>query len=319
MKKLIIAVLAVALVLCFAACTKEKNKGEIYTPPQTEVVTFEDGLTAVFEVVTEANGEPATDAEGETQFIPYIPPVTEEGGYLVTDAQGSTVPDIPTVGEQKTDNATTRPISNDFGDLDETDSNNKETQAGKPDSTTAKNEKPEKTTLRQETTTAKAEKPTEPHKTDPTTAKTEKPTDAPQAETTTGEIDGELTSAKAKKLVGIMEGVANPFEDALVEGDFYGAEKTIDAYIANIEAAVKEIKSDKALYEFVGNQQLDLWLNSMYDAKENFKVFMSVYRHEEGKTEKNPLFYKAYADFQDSYKASLQAYYFILFAAKDRV
>ena len=42
-------------------------------------------------------------------------------------------------------------------------------------------------------------------------------------------------------------------------------------------------------------------------------------KQEEGKAEKNPLYYKAYTDFQESYKDSLEAYYFILFAAEDRV
>ena len=81
MKKLIPVAVLLAVLFCFAACSK---KGEVYEPPMTEVITFEDGLTAIFEVVTEENGEVATDAEGETKYIPYIPPVTEEGGYLVT-------------------------------------------------------------------------------------------------------------------------------------------------------------------------------------------------------------------------------------------
>ena len=66
MKKIMIVLVAFTVIFCFAACNKNKNKGEIYVPPQTEVVTFENGETVIYEVVTEANGEAATDAEGET-------------------------------------------------------------------------------------------------------------------------------------------------------------------------------------------------------------------------------------------------------------
>ena len=116
-----------------------------------------------------------------------------------------------------------------------------------------------------------------------------------------------------------MEGVANPFDDDLSEADFYAAEKSIDTYIANVEAAAKQIKDDKTLYEFVGNQQLSLWGDNMYEARERYKIFMTMVRQEEGKTEKNPLYYKAYTDFQEAYIDSLEAYYFILFAAEDRI
>ena len=48
-------------------------------------------------------------------------------------------------------------------------------------------------------------------------------------------------------------------------------------------------------------------------------TFMTMVKQEEGKAEKNPLYYKAYTDFQEAYVDSLEAYYFILFAAEDRI
>lgn len=316
MKKLIAVALLFAVIFCFAACSKNKGKGEIYVPPQTEVITFEDGLTAVFEVVTEENGEVATDAEGETKYIPYIPPVTEEGGYLVTDTQGSTIPDLPTQPGKNTAAGNNGEINVDteIGEFDE------------PTLDSGKTEKPEKTTKAptqqttakpQQGTTAKpsTNNTTAPAKPDGTTTK---PSDTPTTEPVTEELDGTLTPAKAQKLVDLMEGVENPFDEDLAEADFHAAEKSIEVYIANIEAAIKEIKSDKALYQFVGNTQLDLWINNMYEAKDRYQKFMTLVEHEEGKTEKNPLYYKAYTDFQDAYRDSLEAYYFILFAAQDR-
>ena len=67
MKKITAIVLIFAVIFCFAACSK---KGEKYEPPVTEVVEFEDGVTAVYEVVTEENGEVVTET--------LTPPQTEE-------------------------------------------------------------------------------------------------------------------------------------------------------------------------------------------------------------------------------------------------
>ncbi len=312
MKKITVVAALFAVIFCFAACNK--NKGEVYVPPMTEVVTFEDGVTAVFEVVTEADGEPATDAEGETMYIPYVPPVTEKGGYLVTDAQGETMPSRP--GSTTADSAkpTDKVIENDLGELDgETQKGeNKPTQKPDPDKTT----KPDSTTKKNDSSVLEPVKTTKP---DSTTAKQpEKTTAPPDYDEPTSALDGVLTAAKAQKLESIMESVENPFEEDLVDGDFYAAEKSIDDYIKNIEAAVNEIKADKALYQFVGNEPLNKWLGSMKEAKDYYAIFMTMHRQEEGKSEKNPLFYKAYTDFQGYYRASLESYYFILFAAKDR-
>ena len=300
MKKLIPVVLLLAVLFCFAACSK---KGDIYEPPMTEVITFEDGLTAIFEVVTEENGEVATDAEGETKYIPYIPPVTEEGGYLVTDAQGSTIPDRPTTTKPNKPDATN--IDTEIGELDEPTNSNGQTQ--KPEKTT----KPPQSSKPIQTT-----KPSQQNTTKP--AGTTKPSSTNAPEQTTHELDGALTPAKAQKLVKIMESVENPFDEDLADADFYAAEKSLDTYIKNIEAAITEIKADKALYQFVGNEQLNLWINNMREAKERYSVFMTMVKQEEGKKDKNPLYYKAYTDFQEAYRDSLEAYYFILFAAEDR-
>lgn len=319
MKKIMLVAAAFAVIFCFAACNK--NKGQKYEPPMTEVITFEDGVTAVFEIVTEENGEIATDEEGETKYIPYVPPVTDKGGYLVTDAAGSTIPDRPETTVNNTANGSGNTnIDTDIGELDETAKPDEGT--AKPDEGTAKPEstaKPGETTKPQSTTKPSTTKPSTTKAPSGNTTKPATQTTKPaETEAVTKPIDGTLSSAKAQKLVDIMESVENPFDDDLAEADFHAAAISIDTYIANIESAVKTIKEDKALYEFVGNQQLTIWLNNMYEARERYRVFMTMVKQEEGKTDKNPLYYKAYTDFQESYRNSLEAYYFILFAAEDR-
>ena len=319
MKKIMLVAAAFAVIFCFAACNK--NKGDVYEPPMTEVISFEDGVTAIFEVITEENGEVVTDEEGETKYVPYIPPVTEKGGVLVTDAAGSTIPSRPnTTANQATNDSVNVNVDTDVGELDEPTLSNGETK--KPESTAkpgTPTTKPAATTKPTATTKPSATKPGQ-----TTAAPENKPTSAPVTkpadnEPVTEELDGTLTSAKAMKLYQIMDGVENPFDEDLAEADFHAASKSIDTYIENIEAAVKAIKEDKALYQFVGNQQLTLWLNNMYEARERFQVFMTMVKQEEGKAEKNPLYYKAYTDFQEAYVDSLEAYYFILFAAEDRI
>ena len=49
MKKIMLVAVALAVIFCFAACNK---KGDIYEPPMTEVISFEDGVTAIFEIIT---------------------------------------------------------------------------------------------------------------------------------------------------------------------------------------------------------------------------------------------------------------------------
>lgn len=318
MKKILLVVAALAVIFCFAACNK--NKGNVYEPPQTEVISFEDGVTAIFEVITEENGEVATDEEGETKYIPYIPPVTEKGGILVTDAAGSTIPSRPntTANDAAADSGNVN-VDADVGELEEPTLSNGETK--KPDST-AKPGTP--TTKPVATTKPTATKPSATKPGQTTAAPENKPTSAPVTkpdvnEPVTEDLDGTLSSAKALKLYELLDGIENPFDEDLANADFHAASKSIDTYIENIEEAVKAIKEDKALYQFVGNQQLTLWLNNMYEARERYQVFMTMVKQEEGKTDKNPLYYKAYTDFQEAYRNSLEAYYFILFAAEDRI
>ncbi len=307
MKKFLAVILIFALVFCFAACSK---KGEKYEPPQmTEVITFEDGSTAIYEIVTEENGEVATDEEGGTKYVPYIPPVTEEGGYLVTDAQGSTIPDVQTVPSAGATTAGTN-VDIDIGEFDEPTDSNKTT---KPDSTA----KPDSTT--KPTATTKPNSTTKPTATTKPVGTTAAPESKPTAPPATKPLDGELTPAKAQKLVNLLEGLLdNPFDEDLAEADFYAAEKSLEVYIADVENVIAQIKADKALYEFVGNEKLNSWLNYLAETKDNYAKFMTMVEHEEGKTEKNPLYYKAYTDFQESYKGALEIYYFVLFAAQDR-
>lgn len=314
MKKIMLVVMALAVILCFAACNK--NKGQVYEP-NTTIIDVGNGETAIFEIVTEDNGEIATDAEGETKYVPYVPPVTDKDGYLVTDTAGSTIPLTSAQASKPSADSSAPNIDNDIADID-TPANPDETT--KPESTTKVSDgtptKPESTTKPASTT-----KPTATTKPSDTTTKPATPsTSKPAAtEAVTTPIDGSLSSAKAEKLVGIMEGVENPFDEDLADADFHAAAKSIDTYIANVEAAVNAIKSDASLYQFVGNQQLTLWLDNMYEARERYQVFMTMVKQEEGKTDKNPLYYKAYTDFQESYAASLEAYYFILFAAEDKI
>lgn len=301
MKKFIAVILVFALVFCFAACTK---KGEKYEPPQmTEVITFEDGSTAIFEIVTEKNGEVATDEEGETKYVPYVPPVTNEGGYLVTDAQGSTIPDVPTAPAADSPSEEGTHVDVDTGELDDpTDSN-------------GKTEKPEKTTKPDTATkpgsTTSSQQPGKPQQPTTPAGTTAVPTTKP--------LEGELSPAKAQKLVDMLEGIENPFDDDLSRADFYAAEKSLDTYIATVQNVVKQIKADKALYAFVGNEKLENWLGYLDETKVNYTKFMTMVEHEAGKTQKNPLYYQAYTDFQKSYAGALEIYYFILFAAQDKV
>lgn len=300
-----IVFVAFAVILCFAACNKNKNKGEIYVPPQTEVVTFENGETVIYEIVTETNGEVATDAEGETKYIPYIPPVTEKDGYLVTDAAGSTIPSLPgsTTASGSVSN-TDKIVDSDNGNFEGITTKPEETKQNETNTTKQSESRPSAETTQQGSSVLVPEK---------TTVK------VPDIEAPTQAIDGELTSAKAQKLISIVKGVENPFEECLVEGDFYGAEKAIDDYIKNIQSAVDEIKSDKTLYQFVGNEQLDKWLGSMIEAKDYYAIFMTMVRQEDKTGERNPLFFKSYTDFQNYYRASLESYFFILETAQEKI
>lgn len=302
MKKITAIVLIFAVIFCFAACSK---KGEKYEPPVTEVVEFEDGVTAVYEVVTEENGEVATDEEGETKYVPYVPPVTQKGGYLVTDAKGSTIPSVPTSAASKATTSAKVNVDTDIEDIDEPTKGNSTTQ--KPAGTTAN----QGVEVKPGDTTAKPSDTTKP-------SNTTKPTQAPTTtEPATKEIDGALSKEKAQKLVDMLETLENPFDEDLSAADFYAAQESLDTYIANVNTAITAIKADKALYEFVGNEPLENWAKHMAETKDMYTKFMTMVKHEEGNKEKNPLYYQAYTEFQDSYIKALEVYYHILNAAQN--
>ena len=117
----------------------------------------------------------------------------------------------------------------------------------------------------------------------------------------------------------MLEGLENQFDEDLSNADFYAAEASLEIYITDVENIITQIKADKALYEFVGNTRLNNWLNYLKETKTNYGKFMTMVEHEAGKTEKNPLYYQAYTDFQKSYTGALEIYYFILFAAQEKV
>lgn len=290
MKKGLCILLVFAVIFCLAACGKN-NKGEIYTPPHTEVITFEDGESAVYEVVTDEKGEPVTDAEGITELAPYDPPVTEDGGYIVTTPEGETIKQSQTTVAQSV------AVDQDIVDLDTTAPSANETTT-KTGSTTNKEET---TTKPAETTTSNGGSLQTPNTDkEPTTLK-----EIPEGETYA--LNGTLSKEDAQKLVGILN-IPNSFDAALSSGDFYLAEEKLPDYLASIENAVRRIKDDKKLYQYVGNRNLQMWYDYMVEAADRYAVFMGVVRGTEGE-KPSKAFFATYEDFQNYYRFSLQIYY----------
>lgn len=341
MKKTICILLTCAMLFAFAACSKKQ--GELYVEPPTEVITFADGETAVYEVVTDAAGEAVTDENGENEVVPYDPPVTEKGGYLVTDPEGSTIK------QSATTVALTAAVENDDFDFEEVVNGTtakadsaattaKTDAAGSSDKTTAKPEE-NKTSVSssgnspltpgEEITTAKAPSVTTTEKnTAVSVPSTQKETttkndsgavkettvaDLPEGET--GDFGTDISKADAQKLYDILD-FENTFDAALCEADYYTAEKELEIYMANIENAVAQIKADKDLYQYVGNENLNLWLGYMNQAKEKYAIFMGIYRGVEHDDEYPKAFYSTYEDFQNSYRSSLKVYYSMLTGAQ---
>lgn len=332
MKKTICILLTCAMLFAFAACSK--NKGEPYVEPPTEIITFADGETAVYEVVTDAAGEAVTDENGENEVVPYDPPVTEKGGYLVTDPEGSTIK------QSATTLAPTAVVENEDIDLDEpaNGTTSKTDTTTSSDKTTVKSEG-NKTTISSSgnsplvpgedlttvkvpsaTTTEKNAAVTVPSTQKETTTKkdsgaVEKTTVADLPEGETGDFGTDISKADAQKLYDILD-FENTFDAALCEADYYTAEKELEVYMANIENAVAQIKADKNLYQYVGNENLNLWIGYMNQAKEKYAIFMGVYRGVEHDDEYPNAFYSTYDDFQNSYRDSLKIYYNMLTGAQ---
>ncbi|MBQ2963584.1 MAG: hypothetical protein IJE14_02890 [Clostridia bacterium] len=296
MKKGLCILLVFAVIFCLAACGKNGNKGEIYTPPQTEVITFEDGESAVYEVITDAEGEPVTDDEGQTELVPYDPPVTEDGGYIVTTPEGETIKQSQTTVAQSVE------VDRDFIDLTTAPAANETTKSGETTN------KEETTTKPADTTTANGGALQTPNTDkEPTTLK-----EIPEGETYA--LNGTLSKEDAHKLAGILN-ISNPFDAALATGDFYLAEEKLPDYLRSIENAVKSIKADKKLYEYVGNKNLQLWYDYMVEAADRYAVFMGIVRGTEGE-KPGKAFYATYEDFQNYYRYSLQVYYHMLNGAE---
>lgn len=305
MKKTICILLTCAMLFAFAACSK--NKGELYVEPPTEVITFEDGETAVYEVVTDTSGVAVTKENGENEVVPYDPPVTEKGGYLVTDPEGSTI-------KQSATTSNTAVVEKEDIDLDDPDTPANGTTAPiqtKPGETTSA----EKSTSKNETATSSNNSPLIPEEDIEvvTTAKnnTVKPTMAPDLpEGETGEFGTEITKAEAQKLYNILD-FENTFDQALCIPDYHKAQTELKTYMSSIENAIAQIKADKTLYQYVGNQNLNLWLGYMQEAQDKYTIFMNIYKEIEGHDEYPASFYAAYEDFQDSYRSALKIYYSI--------
>lgn len=284
MKKGLCILLVFAVIFCLAACGKN-SKGEIYTPPHTEVITFEDGESAIYEVVTDDKGKPVTDDEGITELAPYDPPVTEDGGYLVTTPEGETIKQSQTTVAQSVE------IDHELIEFDTTASSANETTSKREDTTT----------LKAETTTAANNGAlVTPNKTETTTRM-----EIPKGETYP--LNGTLSKEDAQRLVSILS-ISNEFDDALSDGDYYKAEALLSDHLSNIQNAIGQIKADKTLYAYVGNKNLQLWYDYMVEAADMYAIFMGVVRGTEGE-KPSKAFYATYGDFQEYYLYSLQVYY----------
>lgn len=308
MKKGLAILLVFAVIFAFAACTKDPGaQGEIYVEPPTEIISFENGSTAVYEVVTDAKGEAVTDEDGEAEVIPYDPPVTEKGGYLATDPAGSTIK------QSATTVAPSVAIDHDIIDFDETTASTDITSGN----TSA--------TLKEETTAdiPTVSQPAFTTQSSLTPEKTTKPSQSATTKPTAGEIttiyipepethafNGEISKQDAQKLLSIVS-IDNRFDAALCDSDFTRAAQELPIYIKDIEEAITKIKADKALYKYVGDENLNIWLSYMKLAEEDFAVFLGVYNGMD-KTQKPPrAFYATYEAFQNNYRMSLQTYYHI--------
>lgn len=306
MKKTICILLTAVMLFAFAACSK--NKGEPYVEPPTEVITFADGETAVYEVVTDAQGEKVTKENGENEVIPYDPPVTEKGGYLVTDPEGSTI-------KQSATTAQTAVVEKEDIDLNDPDTPANGTTAPiqtKPGETTAQTTSGKKDPA----TSSDSNSPLVPGEdievvtTKNQTAKpTEKVTMAPDLpEDQTGEFGTEISKADAEKLYNILN-FKNTFDQALCIPDYNKAATELPVYMGNVENAVAQIKADKTLYQYVGNENLNLWLSYMQEVEDKYTIFLNIYNEIKDEDEYPKSFYAAYEDFQNSYRSALKIYY----------
>ena len=308
MKKAIALVLFAVTVFTLAACAK---KGERYKEPPTEIVTFENGERVVYEVVTDQKGEPETDEEGQTVYRLYDPPVTEKGGYLVTDAEGSTIRRSASEDESFTvDNAF------DVGALDDetvsaTDANGQTV----PPQTDADGQ-----TVAVEATgvsNAGGSIGGENATTGGKDKDKKEPTTIPELEhASTAAYNGQLSQGKANKLLKILDGIENPFEEDIVESRYAEGKESLRVYINNIYAAEKEIQADPEIYAFVTKDNLQYWNYYLSQMQIKYDEFAAIVGAQKPGEKPSSSVYTSYVAFQTEYRKEIELFYSIQEAAE---
>ncbi len=297
MKKIICVLLTFAALFALAACGK---KVEVYVEPPTEILSLENGSTAVYEVVTDENGENITDESGLNKVVPYDPPVTEKGGYIVTSPEGNTLK------QSQTTDSPTAVAGGNVVDLD--DNTAASGQTTKKNETTMKNETTISATTQQKTT-APGATPNE-----ATTAAVLPNPVLPEPETVA--LGDKLSEDEAAALVSILS-IDNTFDEALCVPDYYKAEKEMKVYISSVEQAISKIKANKSLYKYVGDTNLTNLLKYLKSAQEEYGVFMGMVRGTEEIEKKPSSYYTAYENFQNVYRQALKTLFFIKSGAEE--
>ena len=294
MKKMIALVLFAATIFTLAACAK---KGERYVEPPTEVITLDNGGRMIYEVVTDQNGEPQTDAQGQKVYRPYDPPVTQKGGYLVTDAEGSTIKRSATTGAPVT-------VGSDSGSgeiVDDvtvpvTDANG-QTAAQQP------------TNAEGQTLDLNSGGKKEGGKSEATTV--------PQLEhASTVAYNGQISQGKANLLLRILDDIENPFEEDLVEDRYAEGKESIKVYIANVHEAQKQIMADPEMYTFVTKSNIEYWNLYLTQMERKYGEFASIVGALKPGEKPGSAVYTSYVAFQDEYRKAIEVYYSIYDAAQ---
>lgn len=142
---LIPVLILMTIVLAFAACKKNGPGPIVVTDVNGEPVTDENGekITVIPETevltVTDENGEPVTNSKGEVETtVKYIPqdvviPLTDSQGNVVTDAEGNVQTTVILVpAESSTDIVIDVPVTDDKGNTQTDPNGNVITETVKP-------------------------------------------------------------------------------------------------------------------------------------------------------------------------------------------
>ena len=302
MKKAIALILFAATVFALAACAKKK--GERYEEPPTEVITFGNGSRMIYEVVTDPDGEPETDAEGKKVYRLYDPPLTEKGGYLVTDAEGSTIK-----RSAATDAAVS--IATDIGSA-ALDSG---AEAAVP-ATDANGQ----TAAPQTDAEGRTIFSSGSGKTNKNPNNSGEGTTIPQLEhAVTVAAVGTLSRGKAEALLNILDGIENPFDEDLAEDRFFEAKDSILVYIANVQQAQKQIMADPEICEFVTKANLEYWNGYLIQAQRKYDEFIAILGAQTPGEKAGSSVYTSYVAFQTEYRKAREVYYHIYEAAESYV